>query len=207
LLIQSPRSSLQRAKAVATEKASPEQLLIRSLAGRLPFGKALVAIANKYARQAWAMLAREVDNDAHACIRCTSKPRWFEEPFSILRQREAVDNGSDHTGENLINSSAVQKRASAEPRAPTIPNNEVAGCGSYPVPHQRHRCNNIVYRCAVLPKLHYRKHGRATQQREQHDDRQRPESAAQKHHVRGIEGSLFVKAEGRDLGGPARVRL
>ena len=33
LLIQGARSSLQRAKAVATEKATPEQLWIRSLAG------------------------------------------------------------------------------------------------------------------------------------------------------------------------------
>jgi transposase len=68
LLIQGARSSLQRAKAVATEKASPEQLWIRSLAGRLPFGKVLVAIANKHARQVWAMLAREVDYDPHACL-------------------------------------------------------------------------------------------------------------------------------------------
>ena len=68
LLIQGARSSLQRAKAVATEKANPEQLWIRSLAGRLPFGKVLVAIANKHARQVWAMLAREVDYDPHACL-------------------------------------------------------------------------------------------------------------------------------------------
>lgn len=68
LLIQGARSSLQRAKAAATEKASPEQLWIRSLAGRLPFGKVLVAIANKHARQVWAMLAREVDYDPHACL-------------------------------------------------------------------------------------------------------------------------------------------
>lgn len=68
LLIQGARSSLQRAKAVATERATPEQLWIRTLDRRLPFGKVLVAIANKHARQAWAMLARDVDYDPHACL-------------------------------------------------------------------------------------------------------------------------------------------
>lgn len=66
LLIQGARSSLQRAKAVALERASPEQLWIRALDARLPFGKLLVAIANKHARQAWVMLARGVDYDPHA---------------------------------------------------------------------------------------------------------------------------------------------
>ena len=68
LLIQGARSSLQRAKAVATEKATPEQLWIRSLDGRMPFGKVIVAIANKHARQIWAMLAHAVDYDPHACL-------------------------------------------------------------------------------------------------------------------------------------------
>ena len=68
LLIQGARSSLQRAKAVATEKATPEQLWIRSLDGRMPFGKVVVAIANKHARQIWVMLARDVDYDPHACL-------------------------------------------------------------------------------------------------------------------------------------------
>ena len=63
------RSSLQRAKAVAIEKATPEQLWIRDLVARLPFGKVLVAIANKHARQLWAMLAREEDYDAHAWLK------------------------------------------------------------------------------------------------------------------------------------------
>lgn len=66
LLIQGARSSLQRAKAAATETATPEQWWIRTLDRRLPFGKVLVAIANKHARQAWAMLARDVDYDPHA---------------------------------------------------------------------------------------------------------------------------------------------
>ncbi len=68
LLIQGARSSLQRAKAVVTEKATPEQLWIRSLDARMPFGKVIVAIANKHARQIWAMLARDVDYDPHACL-------------------------------------------------------------------------------------------------------------------------------------------
>ena len=68
LLIQGARSSLQRAKAVATEKATPEQLWIRSLDARMPFGKVIVAIANKHARQIWAMLAHDVDYDPHACL-------------------------------------------------------------------------------------------------------------------------------------------
>lgn len=69
LLIQGARSSLQRAKTVATEKATPEQQWICSLAGRMPFGKVIVAIANKHARQLWAMLADDVDYDPHACLR------------------------------------------------------------------------------------------------------------------------------------------
>lgn len=68
LLIQGARSSLQRAKAVAIEQATPEQRWIRSIAVRLPFGKVLVAIANKHARQIWAMLAHEVDYDPHAGV-------------------------------------------------------------------------------------------------------------------------------------------
>jgi len=68
LLIQGARSSLQRAKAVATEKATPEQRWIRTLDGRMPFGKVIVAIANKHARQIWAMLAHDVDYDPHACL-------------------------------------------------------------------------------------------------------------------------------------------
>ena len=42
---------MQRAKAAAIEKASPEQVWIRSLDRRMPFGKVLVAIANKRAQQ------------------------------------------------------------------------------------------------------------------------------------------------------------
>ncbi|HET7931045.1 MAG TPA: IS110 family transposase [Rhodanobacteraceae bacterium] len=69
LLIQGARSSLERAKRVSTDKATPEQLWIRSLACRMPFGKVIVAIANKHARQIWAMLAHDVDYDPTAFVR------------------------------------------------------------------------------------------------------------------------------------------
>jgi len=69
LLIQGARSSLQRALAVATAKATPEQVWIRTLAARMPFGKVLAAVANKHARQAWAMLARDEDYDPDAWLK------------------------------------------------------------------------------------------------------------------------------------------
>jgi len=69
LLIQGARSSVQRAKAVSVEKATPEQVWIRALAARLPFGKVLVAIANKHARQLWALLARGEDYDPDAWLK------------------------------------------------------------------------------------------------------------------------------------------
>jgi len=69
LLIQGSRSSLQRAKAVRPEKATAEQIWIRQLAARLPFGKVLVAIANKHARQLWAMLARDEAYDSEAWLK------------------------------------------------------------------------------------------------------------------------------------------
>jgi transposase len=68
LLIQGARSSLERAKRVGLDKATPEQIWIRSLACRMPFGKIIVAIANKHARQLWAMLAHDVDYDPHAHV-------------------------------------------------------------------------------------------------------------------------------------------
>ena len=69
LLIQGARSSLQRAKVVPREKATPEQIWIQSLATRLSFGKLLVAIANKHARQLWAMLARGEHYDPDAWLK------------------------------------------------------------------------------------------------------------------------------------------
>jgi transposase len=68
LLIQGARSSVQCAKVVAPEKATPEQKWIKDLSSRMPFGKVLVAIANKHARQLWAMLARGEDYDATAWL-------------------------------------------------------------------------------------------------------------------------------------------
>ena len=67
-LIQGARSSVTAAQRVPTEKATPEQIWIRHLATRLPFGKLLVAIANKHARQLWAMLARGEAYDPNAWL-------------------------------------------------------------------------------------------------------------------------------------------
>ena len=69
LLIQGARSSLQRAKVASADKSTPEQIWIRQLACRMPFGKVLVAIANKHARQLWAMLAHEEAYDAEAWLK------------------------------------------------------------------------------------------------------------------------------------------
>lgn len=69
LLIQGARSSVKRAKAVAPEKRTAEQLWIVQLSTRLHYGKVLVAIANKHARQIWAMLARGEDYDAEAWLK------------------------------------------------------------------------------------------------------------------------------------------
>ena len=68
LLIQGARSSVSTAQRIPTEKATPEQIWIRQLATRLPFGKLLVAVANKHARQLWAMLARGEAYDPDAWL-------------------------------------------------------------------------------------------------------------------------------------------
>jgi len=68
LLIQGARSSVSAAQRVPIDKATPEQVWIRQLATRLPFGKLLVAIANKHARQLWAMLARGEAYDPDAWL-------------------------------------------------------------------------------------------------------------------------------------------
>lgn len=49
-------------------KAAPEQVWIRSLGGRMPSGKVIVAIVNKHARQIWATLAHDIDHDPCACL-------------------------------------------------------------------------------------------------------------------------------------------
>jgi len=69
LLIQGARSSLQRAKTVPVEIATAEQLWIVQLASRMSYGKVLVTIANKHARQAWAMLSRGEAYDPEAWVR------------------------------------------------------------------------------------------------------------------------------------------
>ena len=66
LLIQGARSSVQRAKVTSGDRQLPEQRWIVSLSVRLPFGKVLAAVANKHARQIWAMLAYGVDYDPEA---------------------------------------------------------------------------------------------------------------------------------------------
>ena len=45
--MQGARSSVQRAQAVPLEKATAEQIWIRSLAARMPFGKVLAAEAGR----------------------------------------------------------------------------------------------------------------------------------------------------------------
>jgi transposase len=69
LLIQGARSSLQRAKVTPEAEQTPEQKWIVQLATRLPFGKVLAAIANKHARQIWAMLARGEAYDPEAWLK------------------------------------------------------------------------------------------------------------------------------------------
>lgn len=69
MLIQGARSSVERARATPPEKRTAEQQWIVQLRSRMLYGKVLVAIANKHARQIWAMLARGEDYDAEAWIK------------------------------------------------------------------------------------------------------------------------------------------
>lgn len=66
LLIQGARSSVQQARITPQEKLTYEQQWILQLGMRLPFGKVVVAIANKHARQIWAMLTRGEHYDSEA---------------------------------------------------------------------------------------------------------------------------------------------
>lgn len=68
LLIQGARSTHRCALAIPPDKATPEQCWIRGLNQRLPYGKVLVAIANKHARQIWVILAHQVDYDPCARV-------------------------------------------------------------------------------------------------------------------------------------------
>jgi transposase len=80
LLIQGARSSVQCANRVVMGNATPEQIWIRQLACRLSFGKLLVAIANKHARQLWTMLAHDVDYDPSASLRHPLAKRSITQP-------------------------------------------------------------------------------------------------------------------------------
>ncbi len=91
-------------------KATPEQVWIGSFDGRMPFGKVIVAIASTHARQIWAMLAHDIDNDPCACLNhpmhqqtCGPHDSRSLEKDPIHRQRDTVDNRSDHPGANLTN--------------------------------------------------------------------------------------------------------
>lgn len=69
--------------------ARSDQALRRALGDEvvhLPFGKVLVAIANKHARQLWAMLARDEDYGAEAWLRHPMVQR----PASNKRQAAAA---------------------------------------------------------------------------------------------------------------------
>lgn len=69
LLVQGARSAHKLAlAAVDSNEATPEQRWIQTLNQRMPYGKVLVAIANKHARQIWAILAYQVDYDPCAGI-------------------------------------------------------------------------------------------------------------------------------------------
>ena len=69
LLMQGARSCVQQARRVSPARANAEQCWILSLSARMPFTKVLVAIANRHARQLWAMLARGQDYDPDAWLR------------------------------------------------------------------------------------------------------------------------------------------
>jgi transposase len=84
LLIQGARSSVQRAKAITLDKATAEQRWIKELSSRMPFGKVLVAIANKHARQLWAMLSRNEDYDPEAWLRHPMVQRAAKKDAALL---------------------------------------------------------------------------------------------------------------------------
>jgi transposase len=66
LLVQGARSTLQAAIKKAPDKQSLMQQWIIRLYGRVGYHKTLVAIANKHARQLWAMLAKGETYDLNA---------------------------------------------------------------------------------------------------------------------------------------------
>lgn len=66
VLVQGARNSWLRARKTTPARRTTEQAWINDLSRRLPFGKVLVAIANKHARQIWAMLAHDQPYDPEA---------------------------------------------------------------------------------------------------------------------------------------------
>lgn len=66
LLVQGARSALQAALKKAPDKQNRMQQWIMRLYGRVGYHKTLVAIANKHARQLWAMLAKGETYDLSA---------------------------------------------------------------------------------------------------------------------------------------------
>src|SRR5690606_16842337 len=104
-------------------------------ASRLPFGKVLVAIANKHARQLWAMLARDEDYDADAWLRhpMVQRPASRKEQAAIASPGDAAprcstpertgSKRSDRPGESLTNRVAPP-HDTADPRAWANPMNE-----------------------------------------------------------------------------------
>ena len=73
LLTQGARSAMQSALKRKPEKRSHLEQWIVTLHGRVGYHKTLVAIANKYLRILWAILARKEDFDARAWLRHTEK--------------------------------------------------------------------------------------------------------------------------------------
>lgn len=69
LLVQGARASFLQARRAQVDRSTPEQVWINQLACRLLFGRLLVAIANKHARQLWAMLAHAEAYDPKAGLK------------------------------------------------------------------------------------------------------------------------------------------
>lgn len=69
LLVQGARSTVSKAKRTPTDKQTAEQQWIVGLASRVSYGKLLVAVANKHARQIWSMLYRGEEYDPDAWLK------------------------------------------------------------------------------------------------------------------------------------------
>jgi transposase len=73
LLVQGAKSTLQSAIKKAPHLASRMQQWILTLYGRVGYHKTLIAIANKHARQVWAMLAKGEEYDEKAWERMNER--------------------------------------------------------------------------------------------------------------------------------------